>query len=674
MITSDGAVIGFAPQALGEQQPAISNGYFYGNTMLPLSQKWAEYAAIYKSQPAISTLIDKVSNALARLSLNVWDNSPQGGKALDTDSPFANLIAHPTNFLDSQSFYRWTSATYELYGEAFWYKFRDDDGNVKQLWPMHPSRVAVKREPTGEITYIFTLGVASTGILYAPSEDVVAFRRWNPDNLMRGTSRLESLRTTLLNEDAARRAMISMWKRGARPGMVLQTDGTMKPEAMDRLRKQFDSLHAGADNAGSTAVLEQGLTAHVIQLNAEELQYIQTHKANLEEACMAYDVPPPVVHILDHATYSNISEQMRSMYRDTMAPRLEDFESVIDHDLRPEFDATGRLHCTFALDEVLRGDFEARATSVATLIEKGVMKPAEARPLFDLPAAGPEADKLYGNAALVPLGTAQQRVSITEPVTPSSAQSEEANSDAAAAASEATSAVAAANDGKALTRVVHVKSTVSQIRNRMIAEHESALRKFFESQRTAVKLSLTKKDVGLFAPAAWDAQLAQTLRSLGKSTTDAVGMKTAHALGGRYSGADIAGYLRTNAEKSAARINAETGAKINAAIEALGPDDSADDAVDDVFDDEVDARAGVIAASRVAMLAGFAALVGAGQAGATSKTWNAGENARPEHAAMDGETVGINDNFSNGMRGPGDYSGGAGEVVNCNCQLSFGRD
>jgi hypothetical protein len=134
---------------------------------------------------------------------------------------------------------------------------------------------------------------------------------------------------------------------------------------------------------------------------------------NREEVCGVYDVPPPVIHILDHATFSNITEQMRSMYRDTMAPRLEDVESAIDHHLR-EPDFGGSVEGRFALDEVLRGDFETRATAVGNLIQTGVMKPSEARPLFDLDDAGPVADKLYANSALQELGTPATRITVTD--------------------------------------------------------------------------------------------------------------------------------------------------------------------------------------------------------------------------------------------------------------------
>lgn len=55
-----------------------------------------------------------------------------------------------------------------------------------------------------------------------------------------------------------------------------------------------------------------------------------------------------------------------------------------------------------------------------------------------------------------------------------------------------------------------------------------------------------------------------------------------------------------------------------------------------------------------------------------TKTWvvNSGRNARTTHAAMDGETVSMDQTFSNGMMYPGD-SGDAAEVANCNCTIAI---
>jgi HK97 family phage portal protein len=578
-----------------------------------------------------------------------------------------------------------------VFGEAFWYKQRRDittdafgrrtqSGPVVNLLPMHPSRVAVHRTQDGEVEYIFTLGVASAGILYAPANDVVAFLRYNPENLMRGMSRLEPLRSTLLNEDAARRANASWWQRGARPSVAITHPGELSEAAQRRIKAGFDAQHAGADNMGGSAVLEEGMTLQVVQLNAEEMQYIESRKLNLQEACMVYDVPPPVVHILDHATFSNITEQMRSMYRDTMSPRLEDIESVIDFSLLPEFFPTGARETEFDMTEVLRGDFETRADKAVTLRQSGIFTGNQALEIVGMPkSADPEMDKIYANAALVPLGVPAQRVSITEAVAPDPQQAAQA-AESAQGAQDAASDAAASESSKAVTvrtvmgKLARVKDSKSAIRKTLVAEHQNELGKFFDKQRAAVKAAVSSKAAGVFDPSEWDGDLSSILHTLSQATAQAIGAKVAADLGGKYSSDEIASWLASNSQSTAQKINQATADEITAALERATDDESDDDTIDGLFDGTIDARRNEISLTRVLVVGSLATLVAARLSSAKTKTWVTGGNPRSDHAEMDGETVPLGEMFSNGMNGPGDYSGGAAEVANCNCDLEFSTE
>ena len=66
-------------------------------------------------------------------------------------------------------------------------------------------------------------------------------------------------------------------------------------------------------------------------------------------------------------------------------------------------------------------------------------------------------------------------------------------------------------------------------------------------------------------------------------------------------------------------------------------------------------------------------------AGATSKTWHHrpqkdprdGSNG-PDHVSMEGETVGIDEAFSNGLKYPRDPDvGKPEEVINCRCYVTY---
>ncbi|MBM3715081.1 MAG: phage portal protein, partial [Actinobacteria bacterium] len=67
----------------------------------------------------------------------------------------------------------------------------------------------------------------------------------------------------------------------------------------------------------------------------------------------------------------------------------------------------------------------------------------------------------------------------------------------------------------------------------------------------------------------------------------------------------------------------------------------------------------------------FGRFEGAAQTGAREKRWNAATDAACDHASMHGETVAIDQPFSNGAMWPGDRAAGATEAAACSCGLEF---
>ena len=62
---------------------------------------------------------------------------------------------------------------------------------------------------------------------------------------------------------------------------------------------------------------------------------------------------------------------------------------------------------------------------------------------------------------------------------------------------------------------------------------------------------------------------------------------------------------------------------------------------------------------------------GGKQAGAITKTWVTGSNPRISHAMLDGETVGIDEMFSNGCDVPGSLGDPDGYGCNCSMDINY---
>lgn len=372
---------------------------------IPLETAFASYGQLYRSQVWVAAAVNKVADSIARLPVHVWDETGPG-KKIDKVSPYALLMSNPCVTLPRFQFFHWIAACIEIYGEAYLLKIREGRGDqVTSLIPMHPSMTMIRRDEYGEEEYQF-LGRPNEKF---SSRDVVPFRRFNPDNTMRGLSRLEALRSTLMSEDSARRSMAAWWQNRARPSMILRSKRELGPDGRANVANAFSANHGGSGNTGRVVVLENDEfeAPTIVQNTAEEMQYIQSRQLAREEVAAGMDLPPTALQDMTRATFSNVVENMRSLYRDSITPRVEFVESTLRAHVGSDF--YGPKVAKFDMRHVLRGDWEKRAGAHSQMVQSGIEEPAEAREDMDLPDAGPISHKLYAQQQIQPLGTAPAR-------------------------------------------------------------------------------------------------------------------------------------------------------------------------------------------------------------------------------------------------------------------------
>lgn len=696
MILSNGALVPNSLQrTLGDDTPVFHDLSYYGTSAMALSGRlWAHYGGIYRAQLWVGIVVRKRAYATARMPFEITLPGPGTTRVLE-QGQLQELMDAPSQRMSGFQLWQWTSATRDLYGEAFWLKWRDDRGRVRELTPVHPRNITIRRNTdTGEVEYIYNAGggAALDGLPAFPESDVVAFTSYNPDNLLRGVSNLESLRMTLLNEDAARRATSSFWDKGARPSMILTHPNELSKGAQDRLKAKAEANMGGADNMGGVTVFEEGISATITQLSNEDMQYIESRKLNREEVCAAYDVSPLVVHILDHATFSNVTEQLRSQYRDTMAPIFTDLQSVIDTQLVPDFYERGAAKTRFNMDDVLRGDYETRATTGLALRQSGVLSGNETRNFIGHdPSDDANMDLIFANSALQPLGQAPRPLTAA-PGIPSNGPRNAAG-DGGARQMEADLAAVKKLAAKnflgrpglravmgALPAAIRKANDRAALRDTLELAHVEALLDYYDALREDVKAGLqSKAETAPFSREVWDANLKTVLLALGRKTAEAMGEAQAAQLGSTFKMSAVEDWLDLNTELGAELFNDGTADTL-AEMLAIDFEDEAAKlaAVDDTFNEGglMHARAAEQATTRTTVVGEFAAHHAAEHAGdGVVKTWETtSKKPRASHKAMNGEETPVGELFSNGMKYPGDWAGGFDEVANCRCTVSYSKE
>lgn len=348
----------------------------------------ADYATIWKTQPHVRTVVGFLARNIAQIGLHTFERvSDTDRKRLAaSDSPLAALIARPN---PRTTRYRLIDALVNdlgIFDVACWAKIKTDEG-TGGLLRLPPQQIS----PLGE-SWAWPEGIrfkGNRGTKDFDPDDVVLFRGYNPTDARWGVSPMETLRRVLAEEYQATLYREQLWRNGARfPGHIRRPKeaGEWSDRARERFRADWKGLYTGnGPGAGGTPVLEDGMTFEASGITPAQAQYLETRKLTREEVAAAFHIPLPMVGILDHATFSNIEEQHKNLYQDTLGPWLEMIQQEIGLQLVPEFDDTGKVYVEFNLAEKMKGSFEDQAQSLQTAVGGPWLTRNEARARQNLP-------------------------------------------------------------------------------------------------------------------------------------------------------------------------------------------------------------------------------------------------------------------------------------------------
>ena len=176
-----------------------------------------------------------------------------------------------------------------------------------------------------------------------------------------GVSILDVGRETLGIGQTMQQQSAKMYGNGTRLSGVLEHPQHLGDGVAERIREQWEETFGGSENAGKTAVLEEGMTYKAVSMTAEQAEFLESRKFNRSEIAGLFRVPPHKVGDLDKATFSNIEHMAIEFVTDTLLPWVRRWELSLMRDL-VQFDDF-LVECN--LNFLLRGDVASRYRAYA---------------------------------------------------------------------------------------------------------------------------------------------------------------------------------------------------------------------------------------------------------------------------------------------------------------------
>lgn len=607
---------------------------------------------LYATQSNLHTVVSFLSASVAQLPLKVYKRDGENARARDRDSAAAKLLWRPNPDQTCYEFIEGLLTEYLLMGSVFAWVLPDADSESGYQLRIIPREWIVDTiSHTNYAPDMIKVCSRSGSIVEVPRDMFVQFRMYNPGNPGGYQSPIASLKQVLTEQVNADKFRTDIWRSSGRFNAYLTRPANVQPWDEGQ-RKAFiqafrEGWGASGENRGKMPLLEDGMDIKTYQFNAREAQYAETKQLSREDVAAAYHVNPSLIWHTTTQTYASAKDNARALYADCLGPTLQMLQQRINSFLLPMIGADPTTYVEFDLNEKLKGSFEERAGILQSSVGGPWLTRNEARADNNLPPIE------GGDELIVPLNVIEGgQASPTDTHMQSLSR-------------------CSCNKGKSKKEQTKIKARSSKDEDELMTE---ALKKFFKRQASSVIPKLGAKSAAWWDEDRWNTELADDIEPIINQISDAHGKEAATALGAKFDTARTRKYLRALSEGRAAAINAATYKKLQEAIDS----EDEEDTPEHVFEVREDADSGTFGRSLATAVAGWAMIHEAPQQAedqgihkVVEKTWVTGANPRLEHMLMNGETVLIDEEFSNGCFWPGDESGDPDTTCGCNCSTEI---
>jgi len=288
----------------------------------------------YRKSLYVFACINKIATKTASIDFEMFKVTNSKGEMTEIKiHPLLDLLYKPNPFQTKAEFMETTIINLKCTGDAFWFKVRNKGGKVVELWNLRPDYISIVSDATAFIKeYRFAKNDGST-VSFAP-EDIIHFKYPDPLSQYLGMGPLHPASRRVQTEDYATDFQRNFFLNSARPDAVIKNPGSeMTAEQKKDIRDGFGKRHQGVKNSSKVAILDGGLEYQLISLSQKEMDYIESLRFTRDDILVAFQVPKPLLAIVDDVNRANSETAMYIFLSETIAPEIKRIVDKINEEM-----------------------------------------------------------------------------------------------------------------------------------------------------------------------------------------------------------------------------------------------------------------------------------------------------------------------------------------------------
>lgn len=326
------------------------------------------------SLSAVWRAVDILSATIALLPIEIIRETAKGDQTHARKHPVQFLLSDsPNEEVSVYDFMQTLVANAALTGNGYAYIERDlRQSSAKAIYNLDPARVTPYFDGMGRLFYrvdMFKDAIAPRDMLH------IKGLSWNSfSGLDMVRHHKENFGLALANRDYG----ANFYSNGAHLSGVLVHPGKLSNDAYGRLASSWRQTYGGANNAGATAILEEGTKFERLGLDPTTAQFLETGRKTIADISRIFGVPQFLLEDLDRATFNNIEQLTLLFVRHTILPWCERIRNEFNRKVFATSER-GRYKIRFVLSSLLQGDTQSRGEYYSKLFNIGALSPNDIR-------------------------------------------------------------------------------------------------------------------------------------------------------------------------------------------------------------------------------------------------------------------------------------------------------
>jgi len=271
------------------------------------------------------------SESIGQLPVLLYRTKADGTQELvKKGRDFKLFTKKPNDFMTQQDLLQMYISCLELYGKFFAYTVRNDRGAIMEIIPFrHQNNITPQMDQNGNVYYNYVTNDGKPKMSFAGDE--IIHIKLNTLDGFTGLSPISCNVGAIGLGIGQEKHLSNLMKNGAMPKGILETDLIFSDiSKATRLREEFDQRYAGVDNAGKSILLENGVKFRPLTISPADSELLQSRQYSQQQICGIFRVPPRRIGVSGTTKQSDVEQENKDYYINSLMPLVTAFESAIN--------------------------------------------------------------------------------------------------------------------------------------------------------------------------------------------------------------------------------------------------------------------------------------------------------------------------------------------------------